>query len=155
MTAEVGCCPGQVSCGHAVGRGHGDGQRCARCARWAGGAGSGVTDRIYFNAYVAEPAGRWSGGQLLTGHLGCPILNPAPRQSGPTWRQCLSTQAHTLAIDFAPVDTVFLRRRYPLLAVEHSRRRVHVAGITAHPTGDGVTPQARNLLMDLGERADC
>jgi transposase InsO family protein len=82
-------------------------------------------------------------------------LDPAPRQSGPTWRQFLSTQAHAiLAIDFAHVDTVFLRRLYLLLAVEHGRRRVHVAGITAHPTGDWATQQARNLVMDLGERAD-
>ena len=38
--------------------------------------------------------------------------------------------------------------------VEHGRRRVHLAGITAHPAGACVTPQARNLLMDLGYRAD-
>src|SRR6187549_899749 len=82
-------------------------------------------------------------------------LDPAPRRAGPTWRQFLSEQAHAiLAVDFAHVDTVFLRRLYILLVIEHGRRRVHLAGITAHPTGAWVTQQARNLLMDLGERAD-
>jgi putative transposase len=50
-------------------------------------------------------------------------LDPAPRRSGPTWRPFLAAQAHAiLAVDFAHVDTVFLRRLSVLVVIEHSRR---------------------------------
>ena len=82
-------------------------------------------------------------------------IDPTPQRSEPTRRQFLAVQAHAiLAIDFAHVDTIFLRRVYVLVVIEHGRRRVHLAGITAHPTGTWVTQQARNLLMNLGDRAE-
>jgi len=80
-------------------------------------------------------------------------IDPAPRRSGPTWKQFLTAQAHTiLSCDFFTVDTVCLKRVYVLFFVEIATRQVHVVGVTTHPTGAWVAQQARNLLMGLDQQ---
>jgi putative transposase len=73
-------------------------------------------------------------------------LGPAPRRSGPSWREFLRQQAASmLACDFFTVETISLRRFYVLFFIEIESRRVHLAGCTTNPTGAWVTQQARNL----------
>jgi transposase len=48
-------------------------------------------------------------------------LGPAPRRSGPSWREFLCAQAASmLACDFFTVETAFLRRYYVLFFIERS-----------------------------------
>jgi transposase InsO family protein len=81
-------------------------------------------------------------------------LDPAPRRAATSWRSFLRQQATgILACDFFTVDTVFLQRVYVLFFIELASRRVHLAGVTDHPTGAWVAQQARNLLASLSDAA--
>jgi putative transposase len=81
-------------------------------------------------------------------------IEPAPQRPGLNWTQFPTAQAQAiLPVDFAHPDTVFLRRLYVLIVIEHATRRLHIAGITAHPNAAWVTQRARNLHMYLSDRS--
>jgi putative transposase len=83
-------------------------------------------------------------------------IEPAPRHTGPTWKQFLTAQAHgILAAGFVHADTILLRRIYALIIVEHGTRRAHLAGITTYPDGAWTTQTGRNFPMDFDRRAAC
>jgi hypothetical protein len=79
-------------------------------------------------------------------------IDPAPRRTGVTWTAFPRSPAHSiLACDFFTVETARLRRLYVLFFIELQSRRVHLSGVTANPTADWTTQQARNLTMAPGE----
>ncbi|MDH6128512.1 integrase core domain-containing protein [Kitasatospora sp. GP82] len=82
-------------------------------------------------------------------------IDPAPRRTGPTWREFLTNQAEgILAADFLHLDTMLGQRLYALAFLEHGTRRLHITGVTAHPTRDWAAQQARNVAADLGSHTE-
>ncbi|HUZ81005.1 MAG TPA: helix-turn-helix domain-containing protein [Gaiellaceae bacterium] len=82
-----------------------------------------------------------------------PGIDPAPRRSSETWRDFLRSQASGI-VAFFTVDTVLFRRLYALVFIELATRQVYLAGITANPTGEWATQQARNTIETFVERTE-
>jgi putative transposase len=57
-----------------------------------------------------------------------------------------------LACDFLTVETAFLQRIYVLFFLSLATRRIEYIACTSSPDGRWVTQQARNLLMQLGDK---
>jgi putative transposase len=81
---------------------------------------------------------------------------PPPSGHDLSWRVFLRAHAGTLlAADFFHVDcAVTLTCLYVAFVIEHHSRRVHLLGITRHPTGQWATQLARDLAAEL-EEAGC
>ena len=81
-------------------------------------------------------------------------IPPAPRRSQTTWREFVRQHAaQMLACDFFTVETAWLQRLHVLFFVEIASRKVHLASITANPTGEWVAQQARNLAWRVQDGA--
>jgi len=59
-----------------------------------------------------------------------------------------------LCCDFFVVESLFLRTYYVLFFLEIGTRRVHLAGVTAHPDGHWVAQQARQYIWAIEEREE-
>ncbi|MEV6057043.1 integrase core domain-containing protein [Streptomyces sp. NPDC052107] len=89
------------------------------------------------------------------GILNAAGIDPAPRHSGPSWREFLTAQTQgIIAADFFHVDTMLGKRLYAMAFLEHGTRRLHITGVTTHPTRTWATQQARNLSAQLDTRME-
>jgi putative transposase len=80
-------------------------------------------------------------------------LPPDPEQRKSSWRAFLRAQAaSTLACDFLTVDTVFLQRIYVLFFISPATRRIEYIACSSNPDGRWTAQQARNLVMQIGEK---
>jgi putative transposase len=78
---------------------------------------------------------------------------PAPRRSGPTWREFIRAHAAAIiATDFFTIETVFLRTIYVIVFIELGSRRLIWANCSANPDSAWVAQQARNVAYELQDR---
>jgi putative transposase len=72
---------------------------------------------------------------------------PAPVRNGSLgWRQLMRHyQQQIVACDFFTVETLWLQTLYVLFYIEVGTRRVHLAGVTAHPDGYWVHSRPANM----------
>jgi transposase InsO family protein len=111
--------------------------------RWGYGKIEGELLKLGFT--VSESAVR----DVLKRHR----IVPAPERGSSSWRHLISHYKNQLiACDFFTVETLTLKTLYVLFFIELGSRKVHLAGVTAHPNGMWVTQQARQLIWELGER---
>lgn len=80
-------------------------------------------------------------------------IPPAPRRSGPTWRQFIRAHASAIvATDLFTIDTVFLQTLYVIVFLDLGTRRLLWANCTANPDSQWVTQQARNFVYELEDQ---
>jgi hypothetical protein len=80
-------------------------------------------------------------------------LPPVPQRDGQSWRAFLRAHAESiLACDFFTVDKLWLRSIQVLAFLSIGRRRIEYVACTHKPNTDWMLQQARNLLMELGDR---
>ncbi|MEV0057273.1 hypothetical protein AB0H34_43130 [Saccharopolyspora shandongensis] len=52
------------------------------------------------------------------------------------------------------MDTALGQKLYALAFLEHGTRRLHIAGVIAHPTREWTAQRARNLAVNLGRHVE-
>ncbi|MFB6784572.1 helix-turn-helix domain-containing protein [Streptomyces sp. NPDC056352] len=82
-------------------------------------------------------------------------VGPAPCRGGPRWREFPTARADgVIACGFLHIDLVDLCRVCALVLLEHGTRRLHIAGVIAHPTAQWTVQQVRSLAVGLGLRVE-
>ena len=88
--------------------------------------------------------------------LGRNGIVPSPVRYGSIGWKTMFThyKQQLLCCDFFVVESLFLRTYYVLFFLEIGTRRVHLAGVTAHPDGHWVAQQARQYIWAIEEREE-